>query len=251
MLYLVKFFYQTFILPPGCIILLLAAASIWQYKKKSLKVTKFFVIIAVILYAVSTPIICDNLIWSLERRYEPPLEFRGDVIIMLGGGAYADTPNVNGRGHLSSIASNRLLTCIQLYHKLDVPIIISGGQIPGHENSEAGIAKNILLGLGIPEEKIIVENRSLNTTQNANYTRELIEKHGFNEPILVTSAFHMERAVRQFRKNEVYVIPYPTDYQTNSIRRVNFMDFVPSAEALQKFYFSIKEYVGIVASKWY
>ncbi|WP_265447605.1 YdcF family protein [Acetivibrio straminisolvens] len=251
MLYLVKFFYQTFLLPPGCIILLLALASFWQYKKKTQKYTKFFVIIAVILYVVSTPIICDNLIWSLEGKFKPPSEPNGDVIIMLGGGAYADTPNVNGKGHLSSIASNRLLTCIQLYHKLDVPIIISGGQIPGHTNSEAEIAKNILLGLGIPEEKIIVENRSLNTTQNAIYTKELIEKHGFNEPILVTSAFHMERAVRQFRKNEVNVTPYPTDFQTNSIRRVTFMDFVPSAEALQKFYFSVKEYVGIVASKWY
>jgi len=49
---------------------------------------------------------------------------------MLGGGAFADTPNVNGKGHLSSIAANRLLTCVQLYYKLDVPIIISGGQIP-------------------------------------------------------------------------------------------------------------------------
>jgi len=70
-----------------------------------------------------------------------------------------------------------------------------------------------------------------------------------NKPILVTSAFHMKRAVKQFEKNEVNVIPYPTDYQTNSIRKITFMDFVPSAEALQKFYFSVKEYVGIVASR--
>jgi len=227
------------------------AASLWQYKKKNPKYTKFFVIITAILYMVSAPVICDSLIRSLERKYEPPSQLNGDVIIMLGGGAFADTPNVNGKGHLSSIASNRLLTCIQLYYKLDVPIIISGGQIPGYATSEAEIAKNILLGLDIPEEKIIVENRSLNTTQNAIYTRELLEEHGFSRPILVTSAFHMERAVRQFGKNEVNVIPYPTDYQTNSIRRITFMDFIPSAEALQKFYFSIKEYVGIIASRWY
>jgi len=62
---------------------------------------------------------------------------------MLGGGAFADTPNVNGKGHLSSIAANRLLTCVQLYYKLDVPIIISGGQIPGHTTSEGEIAMNI------------------------------------------------------------------------------------------------------------
>ncbi|ABN53515.1 MAG TPA: YdcF family protein [Hungateiclostridium thermocellum] len=251
MLYLVKFFYQTFLLPPGCIILLLAAASFWQYKKKDPKCTKLFVIITAILYLISTPMVCDSLIWSLEKKYQPPSELNGDVIIMLGGGAFADTPNVNGKGHLSSIAANRLLTCVQLYYKLDVPIIISGGQIPGHTTSEGEIAMNILLSLGVPEEKIIVENRSLNTTQNAFYTKELLDKHGFNKPILVTSAFHMKRAVKQFEKNEVNVIPYPTDYQTNSIRKITFMDFVPSAEALQKFYFSVKEYVGIVASRWY
>jgi len=65
--------------------------------------------------------VCDSLIWSLEKKYQPPSELNGDVIIMLGGGAFADTPNVNGKGHLSSIAANRLLTCVQLYYKLDVP----------------------------------------------------------------------------------------------------------------------------------
>lgn len=251
MLYLVKFIYQTFLLPPGSIVILLLGVSFWQYKKKSQKNIKFFIIIAVILYMVSIPIVCDNLSWSLEGRYKPPSDVEGDVIIMLGGGSYANTPNLDWEGHLSGFAANRLLTCVQLYHKLDVPIIISGGQFYKNTRSEAEIARDILLSLDIPEGKIIVEKESLNTTQNAMFTKELVDKHGFSKPILVTSAFHMERSVRQFNKYNVSVTPYPTDYQTNGVKYISYLDFVPSADSLLKFYLAMKEYIGITASGWY
>lgn len=251
MLFFVKYFYQTFLLPPGIIIILLLLLSIWQYVKRSVKLTKAFIVTALLLYFVSVPVVGDSLIRSLESRYSPPQEVEGDVIIMLGGGAVADTPNINGVGHLSGFAANRLLTCAQLYHKLDAPIIISGGQLYNYQNTEAGIARNILLSLKIPGDKIILDDKSLNTTQNAKYTRELVDKYGFKKPILVTSAFHMERSLRQFQKAGLTVLPYSTDFQTNIKRQIHFRDFVPSADALLKFYMSLKEYIGLAASKWY
>ena len=66
---------------------------------------------------------------SLEGRFIPPSEVSGDVVIMLGGGATLDTPDVTGKGQLSSHASNRLLTVALLQKKLNVPIILAGGQV--------------------------------------------------------------------------------------------------------------------------
>ena len=100
-------------------------------------------------------------------------------------------------------------------------------------------------------DMIIAENQSLNTTENAKYTKELMKKNGFTEPILVTSAFHMERSVLQFKKANLSVTPYPTDYQTNLRMQFQPHQLWPSAVALLDVSLALKEYVGILAIKWY
>ncbi|WP_461205771.1 YdcF family protein [Clostridium sp. DL1XJH146] len=250
MLYFIKTIYKTFLLPPGIIIVFLAILSFISFRKKH-KISKFILVATIALYLFSIPLVGEFLIGSLEKEYFPPENPSGDVIIMLGAGATLDTPNVNGKGHLSGYAANRLLTVAQLYKKLDVPIILSGGQVFGFTGKEADIAKEILIGIGIPEEKIITEGKSLNTTQNAQYTKEIIMQYEFRDPIVVTSAFHMPRAVKQFEKVDVQVEGYPTDYQTNINKRYSFYDFIPSASSINYSSLAIKEYIGILVAKWY
>lgn len=250
LVFFVKFVYQTFFLPPGIFILMLILVSFLAYRKKS-KLWKATSALALALYLLSIPLVGDNLIHSLENNYEPAPGVSGDVIIMLGAGATFDTVNVNGEGHLSGFSANRLLTCAQLYHKLNVPIIITDGHIEGVTGSAAIVGKDILVSLGIPEDKIIVEDKSLNTTQNAQYSKEIVDKGGFQSPILVTSAFHMPRSVKQFEKVDLHVTPYPTDYQTNAEQHFSINDLIPSPDALYRTSLSIKEFIGILVSRWY
>lgn len=250
MLYLIKFIYQTFLLPPGIFIAFMVVLCIYSYKKKY-KFRNLMMVVTVIFYLVNTDFLSDMFIRSLEKKHFPPTVVSGDVIIMLGGGATLDTPNVNGEGHLSGYAANRLLTCAQLYNKLHVPIIISGGKVYETTGTEAEIGRTILIGLGVPENKILIDNRSLNTTQNAKYTKEIIDKNGFSSPILVTSAFHMERAILQFEKYKEQVTPFPTDYQTNVDYKFEFQDLLPSGNAINIINISLKEYLGILVSKVY
>lgn len=79
----------------------------------------------------------------------------------------------------------------------------------------------------------------------------LLDSHGYSQPLLVTSAFHMPRAVLQFQKAGVTVTPWPTDYQANVHSLVSWFDFVPSSGALTNIALSIKEYLGIAAIRWY
>jgi uncharacterized SAM-binding protein YcdF (DUF218 family) len=248
MLYLIKFIYKTFILPPGSIILLLLILSFFGFKKKN-KISKYILGIAIILYIFSTYFIADNLIGSLEKKYTPNDNISGDVIIMLGGGATLDTPNINGVGHLYGSASNRVLTVAQLYYKIKVPIIVSGGQVYDFTGNEAEIAKRILTNLNIPEEVIITENKSLNTDENAEFTKELLDKYGFEKPILVTSAFHMHRALIGFQSVGVSLEPFPTDYYTNIKRSYSIYHFIPTADALHESSIALKEFVGILKEK--
>jgi len=250
MLYVLKVIYSTFFVPPG-IFLVLLLALILRLCRRQRQSASLLLGFTLFFYLCSIPAVADPVIRSLEGRYTPPAAFSGDVIVLLGGGATMDTPNIGGNGHLSGYAANRLLTAAQLYHKYKLPILTSGGQVLETTGTEAEISRTILLGLGVPDDKIIVENQSLNTTQNAEYSKKLLDSLGFNRPVLVTSAFHMPRAVLQFQKAGITVTPWPTDYQANVHSLVSWFDFVPSSSALANIALSAKEYLGLAAIRWY
>jgi uncharacterized SAM-binding protein YcdF (DUF218 family) len=249
-IYFIKFLYSTFLFPPGSVIIALLVLALYLYRRQP-GTAKIVIIVTLFFYLFTISFISDRLIGSLEGKYQPPQEVAGDVIVMLGGGATLDTPNVYGQGHLSGFAANRLLTAAQLYHMLHVPIVVSGGKVLDTTGSEADIAKVILIGLGVPEEAIIPENQSLNTTENAKFTKIVMEQYGFKQPILVTSAFHMERSVMQFTKVDLVVTPYPTDYQTNVQSKFQPHQLWPSAVALLNTSLALKEYLGMLVINWY
>lgn len=250
MLYLIKFIYAAFILPPGIFIFAFILLSIKFYRKQR-RIALCLIGTAILLYISSISLTSDLLIRPLENQYQPPAQVEGDVLVLLGGGATLDTPNLNANGHLSPIAANRLLTCVQLYHQYKLPIIVSGGQVYQTTGSEALIARQILLDLGVPDQKIFVEKSSLNTTENARYVKELLHEHDFRRPVLISSAFHLPRAVRQFKKAGIDVVPYPADYHTNVTFRFNPRQLVPTSQALNDLSLALKEYLGLLATKWY
>ncbi|MGE5606137.1 MAG: YdcF family protein [Bacteroidota bacterium] len=250
MLYLIKFIYTAFILPPGIFILAFILLSIKFYHKQR-RVALCLIGTTVLLYLASISLTSDLLMRRLENNYRPPAQISGDVLVLLGGGATLDTPNLNAKGHLSPIAANRLLTCIQLYNELHLPIILSGGQVYQTTGCEGLIARQILLDLKVPEQKIFVEKNSLNTTENARYVKELLHEHHFRRPVLITSAFHLPRAVLQFEKAGIKVIPYPAAYHTNTTFRFSPRQLVPSSQALNDLSLALKEYLGLLAAKWY
>lgn len=250
MLYFIKFLYSAFFLPPGIFILVFALSSFKLFKKQR-PIAFIFIGATILLYLSSISFISDLLIRPLENKYRMPTEINGDVLVVLGGGATLDTPNLSGKGHLSSIAANRLLTCMQLYHQSQLPIILSGGQVYQTTGCEALIARQILLDVGVPNDQILIEDHSLNTTENAENVKKKLTRHGFQRPILITSAFHLPRAVCQFEKINVDITPYPADYHTNLSFRFSFRQFVPSAEALNATSLALKEYIGLLFIKWY
>lgn len=242
--------YQAFLLPPGIFIFTLLGIGLWLWHKKE-PGWRLVIVATCIFYLFTTNFMASLLLRPLEQRYIPPAQPAGDVIVVLGAGALADVPNVNGTGQVSDYAANRLLTCLQLYHRLGVPIIVSGGKVFQSSGNEAEISRTTLVGAGVPADKILMEKESLNTTQNAQYIARILKSRGFTRPILVTSAFHMPRAVAQFEKVQVAVTPYPADYQSNRRLYLTIFDFIPSADALDKISLAWKEYLGLLAVRWY
>jgi uncharacterized SAM-binding protein YcdF (DUF218 family) len=171
----------------------------------------------------------------------------GFTYSLLGAGATSDKNDVDGKRELSGFGANRLLTTARLYKQTKLPIIVSDGAVFKDSGNEAEIAKRQLISIGIPENTIIFENKSLNTEQNAQFKKKVMDFKMFEHSILVTSAFHMERAVLNFTRVGIKVVPYPTDFQTNHNITIDPSKFVPAD--LRSARLALKEYLGILALK--
>ena len=144
--------------------------------------------------------------WKIKREttYQ-----KFDAGILLGGmiSLSSTVDNIQFNEH-----NDRLLNTIELFHKGIIEnIIITGasGSLSS-DMKEADILKSFLTRIGIPKEKIIVENQSKNTHENATYTeltcRELeMDKYSF---LLITSDYHMRRSLSCFKKTGLNITPF-------------------------------------------
>ncbi len=104
----------------------------------------------------------------------------------------------------------------------NLPLLFSGGGIDS-KYSEADTFIQTLnelskyLKIKIDKKQILIEDRSLNSFENAKYTKEILQKRGILDPkiILVTSVYHMKRAIRIYRYFGMKVEPSATDFLIN------------------------------------
>ena len=232
MIYLLKFG-GSLVLPPGIFFVIFFGLAIYLWRQKQVKAAGILAMVNLIFYLLSTSWLSGMLLAQVERQVPQMASPQGDVIVMLGGGATKDTPNMGELGNLTNSPASRLLATYELYQRLQVPILVSGGQVYADSGAEAQLAARELLRLGVKPEDIIIEDRSLNTRQNAVYSCELLRQRGLEHPVLVTSAFHMNRGVLNFAKEGMAVDPYPTDYRVNQEQVFHYNKLMPSAGALE------------------
>lgn len=233
MVYLLKFG-ASWILPPGLFIILLLVLTFYL-SRINFKLSLFVGFWTLIFYLMCTSFIADKTMGWLEQKYSPPTQTNletADIIIMLGGGAIRDSQDVDGEGTLCASPANRLLTAVRLQKMLNLPILLSGGQVYSDSGAEAIIALRILQTLEVPTEKILLETKSVNTTQNAIFSAEILREKNLHKPILVTSAFHMRRAVLNFQQQGFEVIPCPSDFLVPREPKFHYTKMRPQSEAL-------------------
>jgi len=236
------------VLPPGFILVLLLAGfgfSLWRFRRLGRLVLALSILF---LYLLSISPTADLLVGPLESRYRPlsaPRVPRMGTLVVLSGGASA-TIDLPLSSRLTSSSTKRVLEAARLYGLMDQPtIVISGGSgNPFVEVSEAALMRELLLNLRIPDRRIVTEGQSSNTFENARGVKRLALKPPL---ILVTSASHMDRALRVFKGLEMTPLPAPCDYKG----RWSIDDpwrFLPSEGALSVSTSAIYEYLGLF---WY
>lgn len=242
-----------FIYPLGLSCLLLIWAFFLALRKSRLATIPIILCFTLIAIA-SNPRISDALLKSLEWQNLPPQELpTADAIVVLGGATRSISPprvmpDLNEHG-------DRILYAAKLYKDGKAPLIVlSGGRIEwfGKEESEATDMARILELTGVPKEAIIQENNSLNTHENAIFTKKILEAKGIKKVLLVTSAFHIPRSLKIFARQGIEAIPAPTDFliseqkllQNNFSLESKILSYFPDVESLYYTTKAIKEYIG-------
>jgi uncharacterized SAM-binding protein YcdF (DUF218 family) len=108
------------------------------------------------------------------------------------------------------------------------------------------VVARVLPDPGVPEGMILQEGTGRDTSENARYTKRILDGKGFRCPLLVTSAYHMPRAVALFRGAGVPVTPVPAGFRTWKGKTRRRVDFLPSAAEFLASTAALREYLGMV-----
>ena len=210
------------------------------------------------LYVMSTGAMYLLLGLGLERGF-PPARVEtlptADAIVVLGGGVGGST-NAVCYTELYA-AADRVAHAARVWKAGKAPVVITSGA------NELQASLPLLKELGVPESAILVENKSRNTEENARFVADYVKAHRKQNRdnstvhldvspspkiLLVTSSWHMRRAVLLFKKyaSGVEVVPAACDYEATLFKDyADFGDYIlPSANSLVGTSAMLKEYIG-------
>jgi len=245
-MFIVKKIISPFLMPPGVFVALLLLSSLWFFRRKNRKASAVNFFLAFLVWLVSISPVSDAMLRGLEAGLSMPRNPEGDVILLLGGGANDMVPDLSGIGAPSEEMMGRIITAVRIQRKLRVPIIVSGGIVFKDRKAEAPIVRRFLVDLGVPEGKVITEEKSRDTIENARYAVNICGERGYSRAILVTSASHMKRALLSFRYAGMEVTPSPSDFKSLGNKRYGWVDFLPDAGELKKVSTAVREYIGLL-----
>ena len=188
------------------------------------------------------------LLAPLENKYHLDTAHlrTANVYIVLGGGIL-DRPHARSPYEKVPLASlKRCLETAYWYKRYPHPIIVCGGTPLRRGNTEALYMQQVLLELGVPKNKIYLENLSRNTYENIINAKTIMRQNHWERAMLVTSAFHMPRGMQEVRRVGLNASPLPCDYRINQNTKHSFIDVFPDYKILMDSNTALKEYIGSI-----
>jgi uncharacterized SAM-binding protein YcdF (DUF218 family) len=192
----------------------------------------------------------NMLLTPLEERFPEqvyPANIQGIIVL---GGSY-DTVS---HGYMSTIVleedTEPLAVMVDLARRYpEAKIIFSGGtasSVPGP--SEADIVKGYFVSFGIAPDRILTEGQSQTTEENARFTARLLRPTPSSHWLLVTSGYHMPRAMGAFRKAGFNVSAFPVGLRTHGWRDMWKPEAV-ATDNLRRVDIALHEWIGLIDYK--
>jgi uncharacterized SAM-binding protein YcdF (DUF218 family) len=234
----------------GFVLIVLAIAAVLLYLRPRWG-RRWVVAAALAFWFVSTPFGSALLITPLARGYHPIQQASAagtaGAIVVLGGGIRDLKAGADALAYPSESTTLRVLEAARVFRLLDGrPLVVASGgrnQI-GRRIAEAAVIADALSALGVPRDRIVVEDGSLTTQEQAVLVTRLLKSQGIGRFVLVTSPAHMSRAAASFRAQRADVVPSIAALMSDY--RPERHPFLPNGDSLEVSDAALYEYAGLV-----
>ncbi|MEY3201128.1 MAG: hypothetical protein RIR70_678 [Pseudomonadota bacterium] len=243
-LFIGKKLLSTVLLPPLLpLLLVLVGLVLWRRRAG-----RVLALIGLVLgWLLATPAVVMALAAPLQAT--PPITLaaakEAQAIVILGGGRYLNAPEYGG-ATTGRMALERLRYGARLARQTGLPVLVSGGAPNGQGPAEAVVMRDELKeDFNVPVRW--VEDRSLDTKDNAQLSAAMLATDGVRRVVLVTHAIHMPRAIGEFTRAGLDVVPAPMGYfeeEDFAYRR-----WLPNANGAFWGWFACHEWLGLGAQR--
>ena len=203
-----------------------------------------------VLLVLTTSAGSQLLVAPLEKMTTPltdPRHTGAQAIVVLSAGIVDAAPEYNGQDGPDAVTLVRLQYGAYLQHQTGLPVLVSGGVVPGTESTLSLAAMQArTLREDFKTPVTFVEDKSETTEQNALYSARMLKAAGIKKVLLVTHALHMPRSREAFTRAGLEVVEAPTMFYSRA-RWSPFM-LMPSAGALYRTDYAMHEWIGLA---WY
>jgi uncharacterized SAM-binding protein YcdF (DUF218 family) len=229
-----------FLLPLGASLVLITLAVLRKSRALAAITITF-------LYMASTPFFANWVLNSRERQYGAvPIEAcpAADAIVVLGGTL---GPNPAAPGGYVWAAADRLDYGVRLYQAGKAPLLVfTGGRIPwlSQSNSEGESLRTIACERGVPASAVAITGTVESTAGEAVAIGKLAHERGLSRIILITTAWHMPRAMILVGRTRLRITPFPVGELINPAAPMTILDFLPQSSALERTEIALRELLG-------
>ena len=231
-------------------ILILFIAGIITRNQRRRRVLFTVVLLALVFF--TNPFLIRKCIGLYEAKEVPMNTLpKYNAGILLGG--MVSYSKYDDKGYFNP-ASDRFIETALLFktgHINKIIVAAGNGYITKNNFREALFIKERFIQIGIPAEDIYTDTSSRNTLENARFSKKIIDSFHIQGPyLLISSAMHLPRAQRVFKKAGLDTDLYPCDFVAKRISNNFFEDYIlPSSYALPQWDALIKEWVGTLTYK--
>lgn len=206
-----------------------------------------------LLFFFANDFIANEVMRVWEIKTKPYRDMKTYSVGIVLTGATNSELQPNDRVYFNH-AADRVVHTVQLY-KLGLikKILISGGsgRLVNTASREAKQFKEAMLLMGIPEDSIIIEDKTRNTRESAVEVKKIITRLKYKDEncLLITSAFHMRRSLACYNKAGIIPDNFTTDFYAHPRQYYFDILFIPKIEAFVIWHILVREWLGMAAYK--
>lgn len=240
---------SVWVLPPAIFIVMLALSVYW-WRKKPRRAHQLVTATLILLTSLSLPIVSGGLMSAIEaypalssKEIQQP---RAQAIVVLSAGRKTEAPEYGNLDTVDRLTLDRMRYAARLHRQTGLPILVTGGAPLSDRVSLASLMTSAFREDFNIEVKW-QEAESRNTAENAEFSARILKQNNINNIFLVTHAWHMRRSIPVFERTGISIIPAPTVFEGYR-GTPEFIDFIPSADALHDSFYALHETIGYL---WY